>query len=557
MAERARRGGRLRSLGRTVKVISATALCAAAVGTFVAATQQLTTHTASAAAASIAPLQEFVNGGAYNLSVLSTGPDIVSNPNAVTFGPNIHVYAEGPYGSLMEYVNDDAGGRLWNSYNQTFDAQGSGIVSQPDPVVIGGIIHVFAEGANGDLVEYVNDGAYGRVWNEYDVTADAHGPTIIGSPRGILVGGLLHVYVEAANGDFTEFITDNANHRLWNAYDQSAYTGGPGIASTAEPSLVNGQTHVFARSTGGDLEEFINDGVGGRVWNAYDLTTAAAGPRVASGVSVVPSGSIFQVFVESSTGQLDEFVSDSAGGRLWNSYDLTQASNGPDIAGQPSAVMASGVLHVEVPSILNDLMDFAPTKGWVATDVTQGSINGVTVADPDAIAFAGVMHVYAAGPLPPDTNCTADNSCTPQTFADTLLVQPGVNAPVTASNEYAIEHWELREGGGAGCGNQAPLQPPWAYFAGPGGQPVEHHATKCGQWAAVEQRRGPELPRRRGAYVLVLGRVGHGADHHGPLRRLRPHHLGPPDPGRRPLHPVRQARPCGRGQPMGHARFLV
>jgi len=478
----------LRSAGRTLKVLLATVACAASVGTFVAATQQLSTHAAGAATASIAPLQEFVNNSAYNLSALSTGPDIVSNPNAVAFGPKIHIYAEGPYGSLMEYVNDDAGGRLWNSYNQTFDAQGSGIISQPDPVVIGGIIHVFAEGANGDLVEYVNDGAFGRVWNEYNVTTDSGGPTIIGSPRGILVGGLLHVYAEAANGDFVEFITDNANHRLWNSYDQSAYTGGPGIASTAEPSLVGGQTHVFARSTDGDLEEFIDDGVGGRVWNAYDLTTLSGGPKVASGVSVVPSGNIFQVFVESSSGHLDEFVSDSIGGRLWNSYDLTTTANGPYIAGQPSAVTVGGVVHVEVPSITNDLVDFAPTKGWVATDVTQGSINGVTVADPNALVFGGVMHVYAAGPLPPNTNCTVDNSCTPQTFADTLLVQPGVNAPVTASNEYAIEHWELREGGGAGCGTQAPQQPPWAYSRGPAGNPLNTTQPNAGSgplWNSV------------------------------------------------------------------------
>jgi hypothetical protein len=43
----------------------------------------------------------------------------------------------------------------------------------------------------------------------------------------------------------------------------------------------------------------------------------------------------------------------------------------------------------------------------------------------------------------PNADCTPDNSCTPQTFAGTLLSQPGINAPITASNEYALEKWTL------------------------------------------------------------------------------------------------------------------
>ena len=420
----------------------------------------------------MAPLQEFVNNGDYNLSNVSGGPPIAGDPGVLSFGGTIHVFGVSGFGSLMEYVPDNAWGRIWNAYNQTLDASGATIISQPDPVAIGGVMHVYGESANGDLVEYVSDGANGRVWNSYDITQAAHGPTIDAPPRAILINGFVHVYVESSNGDLVEYITDHAFGRLWNAYDQTQYTGGPTIQSSPEIAAIGSVVHVFARSTGGDLEQFADDGVNGRIWNAYDLTQASGGPKVANAVSVVTSGSVFQIFVEDANGNLQEFVNDNIGNKVWNFYDLTTITAGPDVASRPSALYVAGQLHVEVQGFDNDLIDFAPgPSGWKASDVTQAS-GGVTIGSPATVDFGGVMHVYAAGPRPPDTDCTANNSCTPQTFADTLLVQPGVDAPVTQANEYAIEKWELREGGGAGCPGQAPSQPPWPYSRGPSGNPL-------------------------------------------------------------------------------------
>ena len=310
------------------------------------------------------------------------------------------------------------------------------------------------------------------MWNEYDISEAADGPTISAPPKAILINGQVHIYVENGNGDLVEYISDGAGGRLWNAYDQSEYTDGPTIESSPDPVTIGSIIYVLARSTEGDLVEFASNGANGRVWNAYDLTDASDGPTVASGASVVLSGDFLQVFVESGIGQLQEFVNDDLGGRLWNSYDLTTTASGPDVASQPSALYVGGSLHVEVQGLDNDLIDFSPgSSGWAASDVTQAT-GGTTISAPSAVVFAGVMHVYAAGPQPPNTNCTPDNSCTSQTFADTLLVQPGINAPVTASNEYAIEAWELREGGGAGCPGQGASQPPWSYSRGPAGNPL-------------------------------------------------------------------------------------
>jgi hypothetical protein len=99
---------------------------------------------------------------------------------------------------------------------------------------------------------------------------------------------------------------------------------------------------------------------------------------------------------------------------------------------------------------------------------------GTGTIDVDAVETGNVS---SAAPNP---DCTPDNSCTPQTFADTLLSQPGIDAPITASNEYALETWALAEGGGAGCPGQPADQSPWQNSAGPAGNPLNTTQTEPG-----------------------------------------------------------------------------
>ena len=85
------------------------------------------------------------------------------------------------------------------------------------------------------------------------------------------------------------------------------------------------------------------------------------------------------------------------------------------------------------------------------------------------------------------TGCAAANNCTPQTFADAVLTYSGIGAPVTASNEYALEVWELAEGGGAGCPGQPARTSPWSYSPGPAGNPLNTTQSEPGDstWNSV------------------------------------------------------------------------
>jgi peptidoglycan hydrolase-like protein with peptidoglycan-binding domain len=92
---------------------------------------------------------------------------------------------------------------------------------------------------------------------------------------------------------------------------------------------------------------------------------------------------------------------------------------------------------------------------------------------------------------PPPTGsgngCAAADNCSPQGFADAVLTYPGIGAPVTASNEYALQVWEMAEGGGAGCPGQPARTAPWSYSPGPAGNPLNTTQSEPGDsdWNSV------------------------------------------------------------------------
>jgi hypothetical protein len=206
---------------------------------------------------------------------------------------------------------------------------------------------VFAQGANGDLVEFTGTGTGARSWVENDLSEASGGPALAGSPGSVLYGtSSIHVYGAAASGHLFEFVNDGDGGRPWSAYDLTADADGP-TASGQPSAIVYGPTvHVYVDASG-QLTEFVNDGYGGRLWNAYDLTSASQGaPVTGDPAAVFYSSSIVDVFVQGPAGDLVSYVNDGYGGRLWNAYDLSTASGGPSIGADPSAMVDGGTVAV-------------------------------------------------------------------------------------------------------------------------------------------------------------------------------------------------------------------
>ena len=309
---------------------------------------------------------------AYNRSTTAAGPTVFGASNAFHDPSDglMHVYTEATNGDLVEWINDGAGGRAWNAYDHTLDAGGgSPIAGTPFVVYDQGMIHVFVESASGHLVEYLPDHAGGHVWNAYDHTLDAGGGATLSSPPQAIVdtNGLVHVYVARWDGHLLEYLPDHVGGHVWNAYDHTLDAGGGTGVVGAPDSIVdtNGVVHVYVDAPGGHLVEYLPDHLGGHVWNAYDHTLDAGGGSTigASPDAIVDGNGLVHVYVEDWESHLVEFLPDHVGNRVWNAYDHTaDAGGGSPINGTPSAVWdtGGGMMHVFVRSAGGHLVEYLP-----------------------------------------------------------------------------------------------------------------------------------------------------------------------------------------------------
>ncbi|MGH9045292.1 MAG: hypothetical protein ACRDVP_10760 [Acidimicrobiales bacterium] len=357
------------------------------------------------AAASPLPFQEFVNDGmggrqwnVYNQSATSGGPDIVGRPSAIPYGLTIHVYTQAANGDLVEFANDGAAGRVWNAYDQTQSSRGPTIVSDPSAVVYGATVHVYAQAPNGHLIEFVNDDAGGRLWNSYDLTYLGGGPVIAGDPVAIVNTPTDRIFARNTSGDLIEYVNDDAGGRLWNSYDLSLTTGLGPVVSDPDPVMVGGDTEVFVVASGGQLMELADTSATGESWSAYDVTRTAPGAQPVTGrPSAVLDGGTLEVFAQGTQGVISELSSSGTPGAAWSS---AQVKGAPALSGDPVALVQGSSVHVYCQATqggaLFELASPGPASTFVAADVSTLADGPAIGGDPAPILYGNTIHVYAA-----------------------------------------------------------------------------------------------------------------------------------------------------------------
>jgi len=374
-------------------------------------------------AASDPDLFEFVsdhaNGqvwNAYDQSANTGGPGVVGSPSAVVtpYDGLVHVFERDVDNHLFEYVDDDIGGNAWNYYDLTAAYGALDIVGNPSVIVDpNGVMHVFERASDGHLLEYADDGVGGNDWNAYDLTAAyASGYPLAGDPTAVYnpSQGTIDVVAEAFDGHLLDFVDDGVNGHAWNAYDLSAYAGG-GAAITGTPSAVydssQGLTHIYVEASSGDLVEYVNDRANGLVWNAYDLSSDAAGgiPVAGSPGAVYDSSQgLIHIYVEGANEDLTEYVSDHVNGSIWNAYNLSDfAGGGSPVSGSPRAVYdkAQQRIHIYSRALNGDLVEYiadhAGGRVWNVYDLTSASNGPGIESDPSPVVIGTLIHVYAGG----------------------------------------------------------------------------------------------------------------------------------------------------------------
>ncbi|MCX6512185.1 MAG: hypothetical protein NT160_03785, partial [Actinobacteria bacterium] len=143
----------------------------------------------------------------------------------------------------------------------------------------------------------------------------------------------------------------------WQSFNQTANASGPKIMS-ATSSVIDAQGNIvsFGASSAGDLVEYTNDGIGGQLWNAYDLSSATSAPQVLGRPSAAVASGILQVFYRGTDSHLWMLALDQRDGRPWNSYDLSTMASLGEISSPPTtSVDQHGLVRIGVANHLGEV----------------------------------------------------------------------------------------------------------------------------------------------------------------------------------------------------------
>ena len=365
-------------------------------------------------------ISDHANGrvwNAYDQSANTHGPGMTGSPSAVVDPSDglVRVFQRGSDNHLIEYVDDQVGGRTWNYYDLTAAYGVLDIAGNPNAVADAGDghIHVFERASDGHLLEYVNDGVNGHAWNPHDLTAvSGNALPLAADPHAVFdtAQGTVHVYAQGSGGNLVEYVDDHAGGRPWNAYDVSGYAGGGSpVAGTPGPVYDAAQNliHTYVEGSNGHLMEYVSDHANGNIWNGYDLSVYAGG---GSPIAAAPTGvydgaqGLIHIFAQGSNGHLIEYVSDHANGHVWNAYDLSAyAGGGGPISATPSGVYdgAQGLIHIFAQGsnghLIEYISDHANGNVWNAYDQTAGATGPSVEGTASPVVLGSVIHIYVGG----------------------------------------------------------------------------------------------------------------------------------------------------------------
>jgi hypothetical protein len=236
---------------------------------------------------------------------------------------------------------------------------------------------------------------------------------------------------------------------------------------------------------------YVMDGFGGVHGfgpNAPELSGAPYWPRwdIARGLDIhlnsagVPDGgAVLDGF--GGVHPFGSYQSISNNVEYWVGQDLYMKLH--SVGGAPYVVQRWGQVDGIGADIQPDWTGYADWGAWdiMRDEVLLGAASPYTVSQPlSTAAFATFMNTAYQG----------FTSYTPLSFANAMLGYPGVWAPQTGANEYALERWQRAEGGGAGCDGQAPYTEPWIYSGGPAANPLNTTRGEPGatDWNSVHVR---------------------------------------------------------------------
>lgn len=331
---------------------------------------------------------------------ISKGIRTLGTPAVITNGTSINVYARDNSGHLQNiYELSDA--EPWSTYDLTNLASGLPVAGSPSAIYYDTSVNVFARqqgfvglpgsGSTGQpLLTYWN---VGGGWHMTNISAYYGLPNINSDPTAITVSPNVVVFAQGSNGDLLEFYKA-PNPSGWTAYDL-------GLAISGNPFVLNsnGTIHVFARgncSTSGfyvcDLMDFQIQNPGrSQTVNVVDVSTKLGREtQIIGDVSATLNGTRVDVYARSSsTGGLIDFEYDSG----WAAQQVTGT---PLILGRSLGMILGSSYHVYVRATNSHVLEEYSPDGvsWQAYDQAQTML---PISNFTGVYLNGKVHLFMSG----------------------------------------------------------------------------------------------------------------------------------------------------------------
>jgi hypothetical protein len=303
--------------------------------------------------------------------------------SSVTLDGSPRVYGISTDGTLTEMVPDGSGGNTWNCYpiGRYAGAPKMAAGTSVAAVLEGTAVHVFSADTDGTLWESVRSpgGSWQGAWAISQAVGIPAAAKIGGEIAATMAGTQLRVVALGADGRPWEYVRDNVNGRLWNAYDINT---GPLVGDIALITA-GGFARMYGVDAAGKLHEGMRNGASGRMWNDYPLGDASGAPAMIGEVTATSDGGTPMVFSLGRDGKLWQMVNNGAGGRDWNAYLLANYTNSGSAVPQFRGELAIGTGG-------NQLRVYGVT--------TEGELWEVFRNPGGGLWNAGVVHRGVAGP---------------------------------------------------------------------------------------------------------------------------------------------------------------
>lgn len=287
---------------------------------------------------------------AYNLSATTSTSSVNQGLTAIVSPSNqLDVFAVTTTGHLEEFSQS---GSTWSATDLSTLTGATGLVGGATVVNNDGDLVVAVRSQAGDLIDVTDDNQHSSTWNAYDLTNIADGPAITSNLAAIGQGaadGLIHFFGRIANGDLVEYVDNNAGGRIWNSYDTTAASGGTvTIKSDPAATIYTGRLRVVATAPGGHAVLFTGATTGGvTTWTTKDLTQSSGGTAILKSAPAISVAGAALVVAGTTRSKHLVTIDVPAPAASVVANDISQASPGvPTFTGRASIAFHNAKLSV-------------------------------------------------------------------------------------------------------------------------------------------------------------------------------------------------------------------